>query len=341
MRFAIACAFGAMLVAGCSGGADVQLSSAQLSGTVYEIDGQGIDLADVEVTLVETGERAWTDDGGAFAFDGLAPGVYTLDFQRPPSFAAMLAEEEPAGEAGQEETVGDGDEFEDGEGNPRVEVPADGGDIEIRVALDGDRVKDASVGSCVDRQAMARLHMTDQAELEGYHLGGVVKLIDDDGRERFKVCVEGLAPGDVIDLYLGAEPPQSIGSATAVAGEGDQAVACYSRDTGEGEDLPLGAPNLDELSGMRIEVRVGDLVLMVGEVPHLPDLTEPDHGDDEGEASGHDGDGEHAAEEPEPDGDGSEAGDVGEPDGAVEEPSPDAGTEGETGEGAGSAEEPI
>ncbi|MFI5403376.1 MAG: hypothetical protein ACHQ1G_10595, partial [Planctomycetota bacterium] len=78
MRFVLLCALA--LAVGCGGSGGTSMATAQLSGTVYEIDGQSADLAGVPVVLTETGEWAFTDAAGSFAFDGLDGGTYTLDF---------------------------------------------------------------------------------------------------------------------------------------------------------------------------------------------------------------------------------------------------------------------
>ena len=79
----------ALLLSACTEQAAIQVAA--LQGTVYEVGGQSLDLAGVEVTLVETGELALTDAQGGFDFERLAPGTYTLEFG--PRFASLAHHE--------------------------------------------------------------------------------------------------------------------------------------------------------------------------------------------------------------------------------------------------------
>ncbi len=336
MRFMLVCALA--FAAGCSGGGGTTMATAQLSGTVYEIDGQSAVLGGVQVTLMETGEQAWTDANGGFAFTGLAPGVYRLDFNAP-SFAALALSEEEGedgidGEDGDHEDgdVVDGDhedgiddhedEFEDEDGHPKVDVP-EGGHVECHVALENGEVKDFSSDHEDGQHAMAKLHLTDAAEIAGYHVEGGVKIAAfADGGTLFKVCVEGLMGGDVIEIFVSET---SIGTATA-DGEGR---ACLVLEN----SLPLGAPNLGELAGLRVDVYLSgtDLRLLVGEVPELIDEEDGENGDGDepGEDDGDKPDEGDDAEDGEDDGD-----EPGDDDGDEEDDGdkPDDGTDGE-GEG--------
>ena len=350
MRVFLGCALA--LAVGCGGGGGTTMAAAQLSGTVYEIDGQSTDLAGVQVTLMETGDRLWTDGSGAFVFRGLEPGTYTLDFDT--SFAMLQegdhedgAEDDHDGvegdhedgiddhEDGVEDHEGDGhedepghedgDEFEDEDGHPKVDVP-EGGDVECHVALENGEVKDFSTGHEEEQYAMAKLHLTDAAEIAGYRVEGGIKIAARGDGTLFKVCVEGLMGGDVIEILV---HETSIGTATA-DGEGR---ACLVLEN----DLPLGAPNLGELAGLRVDVYLAetDLRLLVGEVPELMEEDGKDDGDEPGEEDGDkpDGDdGEADGDGDKPDGDGT--GEDGEGDGN------DDGEEGEEpgddGEGDGS-----
>src|SRR5262245_16834509 len=141
MRAILVCAL-ALAVAGCGGGGSGSIASAQLAGTVYEVDGQSSNLAGVPVVLKETGEWTFTDASGSFEFDGLDGGTYTLDF---------MGDSEGA--------PGDGDEFADDDGDPKVDVP-DGGRVECDVALEDGKVKDFSSSDEGEAlYAMAPLHM--------------------------------------------------------------------------------------------------------------------------------------------------------------------------------------
>jgi len=305
MRAILVCALA--LAVGCGGGGSGTMATAQLSGTVYEIDGQSVNLAGVPVVLKETGEWAWTDAAGSFEFDGLEGGTYTLDFMGDGEGAA-----------------GEGDEFEDGDGDPKVDVP-DGGHVDCDVALEDGKVKDFTTDHEDGQFAMARLFLTDAAEIAGYHVAGGIKIAAIGDGTLFKVCVEGLEGGDVIEIFVHEE---SIGTATA-DGEGR---ACLVLEN----DLPLGAPHLGELAGLRVDVFLAgtDLRLLVGEVPALKDEPDGDNGEHDGEKPDEPGD-----EPDEGDGDNCECEDGDKPDGSGdgEEPNDDGAGDSE-GDGKGEEE---
>lgn len=265
MRIITVCALA--LAVGCGGGGGTTTAAtAQLAGTVYEVDGQRFDLAGVQVTLKETGEWAWTDAGGSFEFRGLEAGTYTLDF------------------GGDTEGAPGGDEFSDPTGDPRVDVP-EGGLVEIRVAIEDGEVKDYSSDCDNDRSAIVKLALTEDAEAQEISVCGVLKIAERDDGTLFKVCVEGLDGGAVIEVFV---DETSVGTATA---DGD-GRACLVLEN----DLPLGAADLSELAGLSVEVYLsGDpaLQLLTGEVP---ELAEKDYGGDRGEWDGEKPDGEDGAE---------------------------------------------
>jgi len=297
MRFAFTGALLALFLAACGGSSGTAMQSAALMGNVYEVDGQSLDLDGVEVTLVETGETAWTDGAGDFGFHDLPAGTYTLSFDSSANVAAQL----DGGAAGDDD-------------RPAVDVP-DGGRVEVRVALEGDHVKDFSAGSHEARDASARLHLTDAAELAGIRVEGSIKLRSGADGERFAVCVFGLEAGDVIEVWVAQEGQLvSIGEAEAVRfedGEHEGTKACLVRESG---NLPLGVESLDAVAGRLLTVTFGDVTVLKGEIPDLPEATEPPS-DGEGEGDGAK-DGDNAAGDGNHEGDG-EAKD-GEGDGANE-----------------------
>lgn len=255
MRNAIFCAVLALLVAAC-GESPPALSAAALQGTVYELDGQVLDRSGVDVTLMETGASAVTDVNGEFRFEGLAPGRYTLDFDSAASVAALMAGEgEPAAE--------------DEEGRPVVDVPEEGGEVEIRVKLDGDKVTEISYGSDEERHASARLFCPEECNHE---VEGMIKLSSTIDGQRFAVCVWHLEPGTVIEVHVG-----DWGALAEANAEGE---ACVVRE----EELPLGVECLEELAGLLVKVELADSgdPLLIGEVPDLP--AEKDEPIDEGES---------------------------------------------------------
>ncbi|MHC4958242.1 MAG: carboxypeptidase-like regulatory domain-containing protein [Planctomycetota bacterium] len=70
-----------------------------------------------------------------------------------------------------------------------------------------------------------------------------------------------------------------IETATADA-EGE---ASYRVDTADGDELPGGAETLDDLAGKRLEAKLGDDVLIVAEVPDMPQDREKDGEEKDGE----------------------------------------------------------
>lgn len=249
----------------CGGGTASVTLSAALQGVIYEVDGQTTDRSGVEVMLLETGDRATTDADGNFVFEDLAGGMYTLDIG-----GGALAQ------AG-------GDDFdndEDGAGHPMVEINRDNGVVSIHLAVRDGRVVEWSLAHRRFQRATMRLEPTGA----GDGLEGKVRVESRADRERIKVCVEGLQPGDVIDVAFAApsETPTftSAGTATADA-EGE---ACFDRDTMQGDSLPAGATSVADLEGYLIQVKVDATVVLEGEVPPLP---EPPSGDTPGNGNGH------------------------------------------------------
>jgi len=291
-----------LVVPACVGGSGgvTTTGAAALQGVVYERDGQSSDLDGVTITLVETGAAAWTEADGSFRIDGVEPGVYTID---------VRDERSPDSDA--DEHHGDEDEFHDGEGRPRIEVPEDCGRIEVRIALEGGEIVDFCASNHEERRAVARLHLAEHVEME---IAGKILVASGPEGEHLAVCVEGLEAGTLLEVRIG-------GMVAGSAETGADGEACFVNDTGEG-DVLLGGTTLDLLVGARVEVRLaasGEL-LLVGEVPRLPEETdEPDE-----DGNDHDGDGmEDGPDRDEPgDGDSHEPGMEGdeprEDDGAAE-----------------------
>lgn len=313
MRAILVCALA--LAVGCGGGGGTSMATAQLAGTVYEVDGQSASLGGVPVVLKETGEWTWTDASGSFEFDGLEGGTYTLDF---------MGDSEGAS--------GDGDEFADGDGDPKVDVP-DGGRVECDVALEDGKVKDFSSSDEEEGlYAMARLHMTDAGWLEGFRLEGGIKIAAWGDGTLFKVCIEGFEEQTQIDIFVGEV---FLGAATAVEGR-----ACLVLEN----EFSIDA--LRELAGLRVDVYLNDsdLRLMVGEVPSLKEHEEdgddkPDGGDDEPGDKPDEGDGDDGYEgddKPNEDGTAGEGEGDGKDGEECEEPKEDGEGDGEEpGEGDG------
>ena len=298
MRTAWIGALLALLLPAC-GGASTALETAALQGNVYELDGQTLDRSGVSVTLIETGATYLTDANGDFRFGELTPGTYTLDFDTVLTTASLLSEE------GEEER-GDrphDDAVEDEEGRPKVDVPVDGGEIDVRVKIEDGEVTDFSVGHHEERHAIAWLEpVTDGLELEGK-----IRLTAEGDRHELAVCVWGLEHGDVITVWIGDD---LVADPVANA-EGE---ACFER----------AFENVANLFGRAVHVKLGDQLVLSGEIPALPAEKPPprEGGEDapDGEGDGHEGEGEDK-ERPE--------GDDGEPDGGAGDDEPDGEGDGE------------
>jgi hypothetical protein len=259
----------ALLLPAC-GGASPALETAALQGTVYELDGQTLDRSGVSVTVIETGATYLTDLDGDFRFEDLAPGVYTLDFDTMLTTAALLSEEGDgeAGDRPHDEAV------EDEEGRPKVEVPTDGGEIDVRVKIEGGEVTDFSVGCHEERHAIAWL----EPVADGVHLEGKVRLSAEGDRQELAVCVWGLEHGDAITVWIGDDLV-----ADPVANEGGE--ACFERLIENGTAL----------AGRAVYVKLGDELLLAGEIPALP-VEKPPPGEDSSEEEAKDVEGEGGTE---------------------------------------------
>ncbi len=271
----------ALLIPACTGGSEgAALQTSTLRGLVVEVDGQSNDVSGVDIKLVEKGEETSSAGDGSFSFHDLEPGTYTLDF------AGKGNSDEPRGDDGFEH---EGDEFEDGEGRPKIEVTEEGGDVEIRVSIEDGDIKEISVVCYECRHAMAKLFRREGAEES--ELAGSIQLSAAEG-ERFKVKVEGLEPETGIEIWIGDDFIDDVRANL----EGE---ACYVAETGM---LPLDAVSLDELAGLRLEVRLAgtDEFVLVGEIPDLPkEMERPRENDEEGEDGKNEPDGEEPnGEEP-------------------------------------------
>ncbi|MHC4164556.1 MAG: carboxypeptidase-like regulatory domain-containing protein [Planctomycetota bacterium] len=286
MRTAWIGALLALLLPAC-GGASAALETAALQGNVYELDGQTLDRSGVSVTLLETGATYLTDANGEFGFDGLTPGVYTLDFDTVLTTANLLGEggEEEHGDRPHDEAV------EDEEGRPKVEVPEDGGEIDVRVKIEDGEVTDFSVGHHEERHAIAWL---EPLVADGLRLEGKIRLTAEGDRYELAVCVWGLEHGDVITVWIGDR--DLIADPVANA-EGE---ACFER----------AVESVANLFGRAVHIRLGDELVLAGEVPALPAEKPPPREDEEpageddakDDADGHEEGGEDKDGPEEPDG---------------------------------------
>jgi len=263
MRTAWIGALLALLFPAC-GGASPALETAALQGTVYELDGQTLDRSGVSVTVLETGAMDLTDSNGAFRFDELTPGVYTLDFDTVLATAALLD-----GEAGEEPGERPHDEaIEDEEGRPKVDVPEGGGEIDVRVKIVDGEVTDFSVGHHEERHAIGWL----EPVADGLHVEGKVRLSAEGDSHELAVCVWGLEHGDVVTVWIGDD---LVADPVANA----EGYACFERRF----------ESVANLFGRTVHVRLAGELILSGEIPDLPpEMPPPDKGEDGEEPKGED-----------------------------------------------------
>jgi hypothetical protein len=282
--------FSIALAAACGGSApsaDPVLQSAALQGYVYEVDGQTVDRAGIDVRVLETGEIATTDAEGRFAFAGVPAGGVTLEFG---STLISLAQREGPGGGGngeqnqeqhqegeqeQERHRHADDEGEDEDGHPHLHGLVVGDRVQVRCAIEDGEVREFFMAG-VDR-LRAMTFLTRDPDSPDADVKGKVKIESRTDRERFEIEVEHLSAGTAINIYLAAPPAEGedpdfsfLGSATANT-DGEAEI---ERDTRDGDQLPLGAETVAELEGVLIEVRLDtddEPLLLSGAVPALPD----------------------------------------------------------------------
>ena len=279
-----------LLLLACGGGgsgtpAD-SLSSAKatLTGEVLSIDGDTSAVEGVVLALRETGQVAASDADGWFAFGEVPAGTLTIDLVSAASFSAKAGD---ASSAAQDD-AGGGSQGEDGN--------ADGGNPEGGHADDNDmgdhvmsmervraqervhvrlRIQDGELGEmqCVREENTEReteRHMTRTQANADPDMQGEMEMEQTRERERVRVQVEhadaGLDLEAVVMASDGSE--ESLGPRT-VQSDGQ----CEWRvDTSEGGRLPFGAASVEDLEGLRVQVRLratGEAVLE-GQAPGLP-----------------------------------------------------------------------
>jgi hypothetical protein len=288
MRFALLAApFFALAACGGGGGGTTTTQSAALQGLVYEVDGQTVDRAGVNVRVLETGQTATTGADGRFFFNRVPADAFTLDFggglaalaQTGPGGDDDIGDDNGGGSGGQgtDDPAGDDngndDLTEDDNGNPQVGgVPA-GDTVEVLVAVEDGQVTEMSL-SCGDR-VRAETRLTRDAASPDGDVQGKVRIESRADREKFTIEAERLDAGTVVEFFLddpsNADGFASIGTATALSG-GEAQIELATND---GEALPMGAAAAGALSGFLVEVRLAGTgeVLLTGVVPALPDGT--------------------------------------------------------------------
>jgi len=277
------------LAAACGGSApsaEPALQTAALEGYVYEVDGQTVDRAGIDVRVLETGEIATTDAEGRFAFAGVPAGDVTLEFGSTLISLAHQAgdldrdrdqdqEGDQEGELERARQRHADDEGEDEDGHPHMHGLVVGDRVQIRCSIDEGEVREFFMAGADRLRAMTCLTRDPDSPDAG--VTGKVKIETREDRERFEIEVEHLASGTGINIYLAEHPAEGedpdfsfLGSATANTG----GEAEIERDTRDGDKLPLGAETVAELEGVLIEVRLfttDEPLLLTGEVPALPE----------------------------------------------------------------------
>jgi hypothetical protein len=174
--------------------------------------------------------------------------------------------------------------------------------------VDGE-VTDFSVGCHEERHAIAWLEpVADDVALEGK-----IRLTADGDRHELAVCVWGLEHGDAITVWIGDD---LVADPVANA-EGE---ACFER----------AFENLANLAGRAVYVRLGDELVLAGEIPALP-AEKPPPREDGGEEGG-----KESPEEPNGEGEPKEGHDE-EP--AGEEPNGEGESDGSSEEGDAGSDE--
>ncbi len=301
----------ALSLAACGGGgtSTPALQTAALQGLVYEVDGQTADRSGVIVEVLETGQAAVTTIDGRFAFPDVPAGAITLRFGSGAIITARQdgdsGSDEGEGEGeGEDESDDDedsdedesddesdddedSDEDEDGddesddddeekrdedsEGNPILETEC-GDLVNVRLSIRNGRVAEFSA-TCSQRQrADARLERA--ADSPDGDVEGKVKIDTRGGDQEFEVEAEHLAPGTIVEIFLRAPGEDTAFVSVGTAAANADGEAEFERDTGDGDTLPLGVTEVAALEGYDVSVRLattGD-VLLVGEVPSLPEV---------------------------------------------------------------------
>lgn len=263
------------LVAACGGStpsADPVLQTAALEGYVYEVDGQTVDRAGIDVRVLETGQLTTTDAQGRFAFAGVPASGVTLEFG---SSLISLAQQSGELERTRERQRLADDEGEDEDGHPHLHGLEAGDRARVRCALEDGEVREFYMAGADRLRAMTFL--TRDPDSPDADVTGKVKIETRDDRERFEIEVEHLAAGTTVNFYLASPPaagqdPDFTFVAAATANTDGEAEV--ERDTRDGDQLPLGAEAVSDLEGYLIEVRLDatdEPLLLTGTVPALPD----------------------------------------------------------------------
>lgn len=260
-------AVSACVWSGCSSGGNgsaVASASTRTKGAVVALDGQSTSLSGVQVRDPSSGTSDVTDDHGDFDLGPLREGEHELELVVPPR---------------------------GGHGRREIHVELElsgGGEVELRISIDGESVVRLSIErSCdddVERNETRAPLIADVAGLDGH-----VKVRKRaDGHQGFDVEADHLAPGRSVDVVVtdpaDASRVEVLGPISANV-EGEAEIELRTQD---GDRLPFGVADVDELEGYLIAVRDATSAqqLLHGEVPALgnvPVCTDDDNrGDDNG-----------------------------------------------------------
>lgn len=208
---------------------------AAVRGTVVSSDGSSANVGGIPLHFAGAGftTTAFTNASGQFDFGRIDHGSCEIE--------------------------GPDDDGDDGEA-----VEVEGDEIEIRLELENGvivKIEVSSDGGLEAKIDLARSDESDDADVEGS-----AKLEIDDGEQEFKVEAENLDPGRTVEAFLIEEGVEtSLGVRTA----DDDGEAEWKFEDG---DLPLDVVTIEDLEGLRIEIRdaTTGLLLLFGEVPDLP-----------------------------------------------------------------------
>jgi len=293
------------LLAACGGGSSgggAVLQAAALNGLVYSVDGQTQDRSGVTIRLAETSAVAQTAPDGRFRFDNVPAGSFTLellgvagarlaangagDSMDGPDDNGMDNGTDSGTDSGMDSGTDGGTDSgtdggmesevkneieEDDSGNPVVDGVSGGDQVEARMAVRNGRIEELSVSGAGRRRAeqdLTRDPLSSLADVEGE-----VRIETRSDREKFKVEVDHLAPGTVVEVFLKGTDPAATFASVGTAAADSTGEAQFERNTKDGDTLPAGAAMVSDLVGFAIEVRLASTgeVLLTGEVPGLPD----------------------------------------------------------------------
>ncbi len=226
---------GALLTAACGGSGGGGGGATAVRGVVVSNDGSSAAVGGIDLELLASGsaQAATTDAGGRFDFGTVARGTWHLGLED--------------------------DDEDDGK-----DVEIEGDEIEIKLELENGVVVKVEVSSEDGLEAKIELARSDESD--DPDVEGTAKIEIQGVEQEFEVEAEHLDPGREVEAFLIQEGVEtSLGVRTA--DDGGEAEWKF-----ENGDLPLDVATVEDLEGLRIEVRdaATGTVLLFGEIPELP-----------------------------------------------------------------------